>query len=149
MIARHAQNVNGIAFTPDGRALVSAGYDATLRIAALNGQGSPTTVTMPTPLNTVAVAPDGEIITAGADGKVYLVSAAGALIGEADAGQAPSCRCELHRRQADRRRRRRLVPIIERAARKLNAPWLGRGCRSGGSFFSRTGERFSPARPIG
>ena len=28
----HKQNVNGVAFTPDGKALVTAGYDATLRI---------------------------------------------------------------------------------------------------------------------
>ena len=33
-------------------------------------------VTLPTPLNAVAIAPDGEIVTAGADGKVYLLLAA-------------------------------------------------------------------------
>ena len=36
----HAQNVNGVAFTPDGKALVSAGYDATLRIWPLDGGGA-------------------------------------------------------------------------------------------------------------
>src|SRR5215510_409249 len=63
----HAQNVNGVAFAPDGRA--------------------PVTTTLPTPLNTVAVAPDGEIVTAGADGKVYVLSAAGELTSEIEAGQ--------------------------------------------------------------
>ena len=32
---------------------------------------------LPAPLNSVAVAPDGEIVTAGADGKIYFVSAGG------------------------------------------------------------------------
>src|SRR5215469_9929327 len=76
LIEGHAQNVNGVAFAPDGRALVTAGYDATLRISPLGG-GASVITTLPTPLNTVAVAPDGEIVTAGADGKVYVLSAAG------------------------------------------------------------------------
>jgi hypothetical protein len=51
----HQQNVNGVAFTPDGKALVSAAYDLTLRIWPLDG-GAPTIITLPTPLNSVAVA---------------------------------------------------------------------------------------------
>ena len=129
VIARHAQNVNGIAFTPDGRALVSAGYDATLRIAALDGQGSPITVTMPTPLNTVAVAADGEIITAGADGKVYLVSAAGVLVGEVEAGQTPiiAVASSADGRWIAAAGIRGSVAIIERAARKLERTLVGPG----------------------
>ena len=71
----HQDNVNGVAFLPDGR-VVSAGYDATLRIWPA-GDGSPIIVTLRSPLNAVAVAPDGDIITAGADGKVYVVGATG------------------------------------------------------------------------
>src|SRR6185295_3783246 len=65
----HSQNVNGVAFMPDGKSLVSVGYDLTLRIWPLP-DGPPDIITLPAPLNAVAVAPDGEIITGGADGKV-------------------------------------------------------------------------------
>ncbi len=73
----HQDNVNGVAFLPDGR-VVSAGYDATLRIWP-SGDGSPLIVTLPSPLNAVASAPDDDIITAGADGKVYVVGPNGEL----------------------------------------------------------------------
>ncbi len=76
----HADNVNGIAFMPDGAALVSVGYDLTLRIWPLAG-GAPTIVTLPTPLNAVAVAPDGAIVAAGADGALHFLSRDGALDG--------------------------------------------------------------------
>jgi len=75
----HQDNVNGVAFLPDGR-VVSAGYDATLRIWP-SGDGSPLVVTLPSPLNAVASAPDDDIITAGADGKVYVVGPDGELRG--------------------------------------------------------------------
>src|SRR5476649_877157 len=73
----HQQNVNGVAFTPDDKALVSAGYDGTVRIWPLQARGSPLVATLPSPLNAVLVAPDGEIIAAGADGKVYFLSPTG------------------------------------------------------------------------
>ena len=65
----HSQNVNAVAFTPDGRSLVSVGYDRELRIWPLAG-GTPSVITLAAPLNAVAVAPDGEIVTGGADGKI-------------------------------------------------------------------------------
>jgi cytochrome c len=84
----HTQNVNGVAFTPDGRALVSAGYDSTLRIWPLSG-GAANIVTLPSPLNAVVVGPDGEIVAAGADGKLYFVSRSGELRGSVQASQTP------------------------------------------------------------
>jgi cytochrome c len=87
VLAGHQDNVNGVAFMPDGR-VVSAGYDATLRIW-LAGDGSPLVVSLPSPLNSVAVAPDGEIATAGADGKVYFVSPTGERRAEVVAQSSP------------------------------------------------------------
>ena len=86
----HQQNVNGVVFAPDGRSVITAGYDLTLRIWPLaEGIGTPKVVTLPSPLNAVAVAPDAGIITAGATGKVYFLSMHGELQGEADAAEVP------------------------------------------------------------
>lgn len=83
----HSQNVNGVAFMPDGR-LVSVGYDLALRIWRLpNGQ--PEVVTLPAPLNAVAVAPDGEIVTAAVDGRLRMVTSDGKVSGEVAAGPMP------------------------------------------------------------
>jgi cytochrome c len=67
----HTGNVNGVAFGPTLTTLVTAGYDATLRIWPLTG-GAPVVVRLPTPLNALRTAFDGEIIAGGADGKVYI-----------------------------------------------------------------------------
>jgi cytochrome c len=84
----HAQNVNGVSFTPDGRSLVSVGYDRELRIWPLAG-GTPNVTTLASPLNAAAVAPDGEIVTGGADGKLYFLTSEGLQSGEVQAGPTP------------------------------------------------------------
>ncbi|WP_314945345.1 c-type cytochrome [Bradyrhizobium cosmicum] len=84
----HTQNVNGVAFAPDGRSLVSVGYDRALCIWRLP-EGRPETVELPVPLNVVAIAPDGEIVAAGADGKLRMLTTDGEPAGEVAAGSAP------------------------------------------------------------
>src|SRR5258706_135954 len=62
------------------------------RAAALSGRvdgAPPTIVTLPTPLSAVAVAHDGEIVAAGANGVVYFLDAAGQQKGEVQASPTP------------------------------------------------------------
>ena len=129
VIEGHSQNVNGIAFAPDGRALVTVGYDATLRITPLVGEGAPIVTTLPTALNAVAVARDGEIVTAGADGKVYLLSAAGERQAEVEAAQTPIIAVALSNdgRRVAAASIRGSVAVIDRAACKLERTLVGPG----------------------
>jgi cytochrome c len=125
----HQQNVNGVAFTPDGKSIVSAGYDATLRIWPLAGGGSPTITTLPTPLNTVTVARDGEIAAAGADGKVYFLSPSGERRAEVEAGPTPiiSLAMSGDGKLIAAAGIRGSVAIIERGGRKLARTLVGPG----------------------
>jgi cytochrome c len=125
----HAQGVNGVAFSPDGSALVTAGYDASLRIWPLQRDGAPIVATLPTPLNTIAVAPDGEIITAGGDGKVYVLSDGGERKAEIEAGQTPIISLALSRNGSliAAAGIRGSVAIIERESRKLVRTLVGPG----------------------
>jgi len=85
----HTQNVNGVAFAPDGRTLVSVGYDQSVRIWPLAGTPAPTVVVMPGPLNAVAIGGDGEIAAGAADGKLYFLTGGGTRVGEVAAGPKP------------------------------------------------------------
>ena len=85
----HTQNVNGLAFASDGRTLVSVGYDQSVRIWSLAGSSAPAVVAMPSPLNAVAVGSSGEIVTGGADGRLYFLDSAGTRTGEVAAGPRP------------------------------------------------------------
>ncbi|HEX8416554.1 MAG TPA: c-type cytochrome [Methylobacterium sp.] len=71
----HKGNVNAVAYAPDGR-LVTAGYDATLRLWP-GDEGPPVIVQTASPLNTVAIAGDGEIAAAGADGALHILTPRG------------------------------------------------------------------------
>jgi cytochrome c len=125
----HAQGVNAVAFLADGSALVTAGYDASLRICPLMPGGSPIVATLPSPLNALAVAPDGEIITAGGDGKVYVLSEAGERKGEIEAGPTPVISLALSRdgKLIAAAGIRGSVAIIERGSRTLVRTLVGPG----------------------
>jgi cytochrome c len=124
----HRDNVNGVAFTPYGKSVVTAGYDATLRIWPLAG-GAPEVVTLPTPLNTVAVAPDGEIVTAGADGKVYFLTASGQVKGEVEIGTVPVIAVAMSPdgKLVAAAGIRGSVAIIDRATRNIERTLVGPG----------------------
>ncbi len=124
----HKDNVNGVAFTPDGKSVVTAGYDATLRIWSLAG-GAPDVITLPTPLNTVAVASDGEIVTAGADGKVYFLTADGQVKGDVEIGTVPVIAVAMSPdgKLVAAAGIRGSVAIIDRATRNIERTLVGPG----------------------
>jgi cytochrome c len=124
----HSQNVNGVAFFSDSKTFVSVGYDLTLRIWALFG-GAPTTVTLPTPLNAVAIARDGEIVAGGADGRVFFISRDGEQLGEVAASETPIIAIALSPdgNLIAAAGIRGSVAIIERKARKLARTLVGPG----------------------
>ena len=146
----HQQNVNGVAFTPDGKSLVSAGYDLTVRIWPLDG-GAPTIVTLPTPLNAVAVAPRRrDRRRRRRRPRVLPVAVAASCAASSQPAQTPIIAVAVSPDGAlvAAAGIRGSVAIIDRAQRaRLRARWSGPACRCGRSRSCPTTARCSPAAP--
>lgn len=123
----HRGPVNGVAFLPGG-GIVSAGYDATLRIWPADA-GAEQVVTLPAPLNGVVVAPDGEIAVAAADGRLRLFSPDGEARAEIAIGETPLIALALSADGATIAAGglRGQVALIDRAARRIRATLIGPG----------------------
>jgi cytochrome c len=128
MLEGHTQNVNGVAFSPDGTRIITAGYDATIRIWQLADDGV-SVHNLPSPLNSVVVAPDGELLAAGADGRVFFLSSTGEELGELQAGATPIIQLALSKDGilAAAATTRGSVAVIHRKERKLLHTLVGPG----------------------
>jgi cytochrome c len=83
----HAGPVNAVAFATDGR-VVTGGHDLTVRFWP-DGDGAPTIVTLPSPVNTLTALPDGGVAAAGGDGVLRLLATDGAVKAELDLRSGP------------------------------------------------------------
>ena len=124
----HGQNVNGVTFSADSADIISAGYDGTIRIWQTGGDGV-SVHNVPSPLNSVVAAPNGEIVAAGASGKVFFLSAAGELTATVEAGSSPIIQLAISKDAefVAAATTRGSVAVIDRKQRRLMHVLVGPG----------------------
>lgn len=128
VISGHRGPVNTVAFTPDGTSVVSGGHDATVRITPLDGTTA-RSIDLGLPVAGLIVAPDGEIVAGGADGRLRFLGPDGARRGEVAAAETPVVAVAL---SPDGRRIaaagiRGSVALVERASRRVERVLVGPG----------------------
>lgn len=128
IITGHAGPLNAVAFTPDGKALVTGGHDATIRITPL-GEGQPRSIDVGSPVAGLVVAPDGEIVAGGADGRLRFFGLDGVRRGEVAVAETPLVAVAL---AADGRRLaaagiRGSVALVDRPSRTVERVLVGPG----------------------
>ena len=128
MLEGNGQNVNGVVFSPDGAQIISAGYDGTIRAWQTTGSGV-SVHNVPSPLNSVVTAPNGDIIAAGASGQVYFLSAAGELLATVEAGTSPIIQLAISKDAGlvAAATTRGSVAVIDRNRRRLMHTLVGPG----------------------
>jgi cytochrome c len=89
VIEGHKGPVNGVAFLGDGLAVASVGYEGQVRLTYLDASRAPLSRVHAAPLNAVVATGDGQILAAGADGRVLLYGADLAIKGELALDQGP------------------------------------------------------------
>jgi cytochrome c len=124
----NGQNVNGVAFSPDGAAVISAGYDGTIRTWRTAGDAV-SVHNLPSPLNSVVTAPNGDLIAAGASGQVFFLSAKGELSATVEAGTTPIIQLAISNdaRLVAAATTRGSVAVIDRRERRLMHTLVGPG----------------------
>lgn len=124
----NGQNVNGVAFSPDGAAVISAGYDGTIRTWRMAGDAV-SVHNLPSPLNSVVTAPNGDLIAAGASGQVFFLSAKGELLATVEAGTTPIIQLAISNdaRLVAAATTRGSVAVIDRRERRLMHTLVGPG----------------------
>jgi cytochrome c len=133
----HADNVNGVAFLPDGR-VASAAYDLTIRL--WREDGSADVIGIGVPLNALVAASDGTLLAAGVDGQVHVVARDGA-ISAIRVGALPLVSLAVDATRIAAGGLRGSVAVFDRPTRNLLFALDGPGLPVWSVSFSRDGAR--------
>src|SRR6516225_4985203 len=124
----HTGPIAALAVSPNGAAVISAGYDGTIRVWQTAGDGV-SVHNLPSPLNSVVTAPNGDIIAAGASGKIFFLSSTGELLATVEAGTTPIIQLAISKdaRLVAAATTRGSVAVIDRSERRLMHTLVGPG----------------------